>query len=118
MDALVVAPARDVALGGHGVEMAGEQHGSAAPHEQAGVAEVGDVEEGGHVGRQALLVARLGGDVDELERPSGQPVAEARHAAARRASSVWTSGATSVPKRSIERMTARCSTSPAAICAR
>ena len=118
MHAVAVAAAGHVALGGHGVEVAGEQHGRAAAHEQAGVAEVHGIDDRRHVRGQARLVARLGGDVDQLERARGEPLGEVGHAAARRANSVRTTGATSVPKRSIERITARCSTSPAAIWAR
>ena len=115
MDAVAVDPAGDVALRGHGVEMAGQQHRRAAADDQAAVAEVGRADDRRHVSGQARLVARLGRDVDQLQRAlRSQRV----HAAARRSSSVLTSGATSVPKRSIERITAPCSTSPAAIWAR
>ena len=76
VDALAVAPAGQVVLRRHRVEVAGEQHGRAAAGEQAGVAEVGRVQHGGDVRRQPRLVARLGGDVDQLERPGGQAVTE------------------------------------------
>ena len=79
--ALGVAPARQVALRRHGVEVAGEQHGRAAARAQAGVAEVGDrhaarVQHRGDVLDQARLVARLRRHVDQLEGASGQPLGE------------------------------------------
>ena len=118
MDALAVDPAGQVVLRGHGVEVAGEQHRRAAAHQQAVVAEVVRPDQAAHVRRQPRLVARLGRDVDELERAGREPLGRPAHAAARRSSSDRTSGATSVPNRSIDRITSRWAISPADICAR
>ena len=81
VDALGVAAAGAVALGGDGVEVAGEQHGRSRPGEHAGVAEVAHGRAAGaqhvhHVGGERALAARLRGDVDQLERPGGQPLPE------------------------------------------
>src|SRR6185295_7294239 len=76
VDAGVVAPARDVVLDRHRVEVPGEEHGRAGAGEQTGVAEVLRVEQGADVLRQLRLVARRRRDVDQLERPGGQAVTE------------------------------------------
>ena len=92
MDAAVADPPGPVVLRRDGVEVPGQQQrrlGRAG--EQAGVAEVAHrharlSQHGGDMRGEPLLVARLRRDVDELERPRGQPLAELRvtdHAAPR-----------------------------------
>ena len=88
MHAVAVDPAGAVALRRHRVEMAGEQDRRVvAAREHARVAQVAhrhaaalehprDVRGGGR------LVARLGGDVDQLERPRREPLGEVSHVVA------------------------------------
>ena len=83
-----VDPAGPVVLRGHGVEMAGEQDRRVvAAGQHARVAQVADrhaaaLEHLRDVGGRARLVARLGRDVDQLERPRGEPLGEVSHAVA------------------------------------
>ena len=83
VDALGVAAAGPVALGGDRVEVAGEQDGRAGAGQHAGVAEVADGRAAGAqdshdvLGERALAAA-LRGDVDQLERPGCQALARAR----------------------------------------
>ena len=82
-----IRPGR-LSCAGHGVEVAGEQQRRVRrAGEHAGVAEVAHrhaavAQHAGDVRRGALLVARLRRDVDQLERPCGEPLPEIRHAAA------------------------------------
>ena len=78
VDGLGVAAAGPVALGRDGVEVAAEQHARALRAGQhAGVAEVARVrQQAAHMVGEPRLVTGLRGDVDQLERPGGEALAQ------------------------------------------